>query len=50
MIEYVFYYISVASTYMPAILAAREPEGESGVFSGAELEARLEKSSRLNRG
>jgi hypothetical protein len=35
---------------MPAILAAKEPEGESGVFSRAELEACLEKSSRLNKG
>jgi hypothetical protein len=35
---------------MLAILAAKKPEGESGVFSKAELKACLEKSSRLNKG
>jgi hypothetical protein len=35
---------------MPAILAAKEPKGESGVFLRAELKACLEKSSRLNKG
>ena len=37
------YQIAVASNCNPAILAAREPEIESVVVSGAELETRLNK-------
>ena len=45
LIEYVFYYTIVASNCRLVILATREPEVESRVVLGAELETRLKKTA-----